>query len=336
MSDISVSKVKPSTKTKLDYERGIKYMKMVCDKAPEKSHPLQAKYPKNLLVEVTNSCNLKCTMCYNRIMNRKKGFMSMDTYKLVLKNAREVGIKMVGLYTTGEPFLHPKIFDFIKLAKEMGFKYVYTDTNGVILNKEKMAKILESGLDSLKFSIDAVTKKTYEKLRPGGDFDVVYRNVKMMREMRDKKKSKLRIYGSFVLTNENIQELKEFKGFWKGLVDEAIIYLVSNQSSHQMKEFEKFAPENLKALLANRRGEYCNRLWNRIIVTYDGKYTICPEDFESELTYGDVRKEPMKKAWNNEKMKRFRAMFKTGNFDLSERCRTCNTYLTDSIAIGGL
>ena len=336
MKDISVNRVAPPPETKVDYEQGIKYMKMMCDQAPERSHPLYVKYPKNLMVELTNMCNLRCIMCDNRKMKRKRGFMTLDTYMRVLKNAKEIGIEMVGLYTTGESLLHPQIFDFIRMAKKWGFKYVYLTTNGIPLNKEKIDKLIKSGLDSIKFSIDAATKKTYEKLRPPGNFDKLYENVKMLREMRDRKKSKLKIYSSFILTNENSRELKKFKEFWKDMIDEVIVCIVTNQSSHQKKEFEKLVPKNVKALITGRKGEYCNRLWNRIIVTYDGKYTICPEDFEAELVYGDIRKEPMKKAWNNKKMKNFRRMFKTKNFDLSARCRTCNTYLTDSMVIEGL
>lgn len=333
MKNISINRVVPPPETQVYYDRGIKYMKIMCDQAPEKSHLLHAKYPKNLMVEVTNACNLRCIMCDNRKMKRKRGFMSLDTYKLVLENAKEIGIEMVGLYTTGESLLHPKIFDFIKMAKEKGFKYVYLTTNGIPLNEQKINKILGSGLDSIKFSIDAASKEVYERLRPGGDFDLLYKNVKLLREIRDRKKSKLKIYSSFVLTNKNYHELKKFKEFWKDLMDEIILYIVTNQASHQTKEFDGLVPENLKEIIMKNKEKYCNRLWNRVIVTYDGKFTICPEDFEAELIYGDIHKESMKKAWNNEKMKKFRLMFKTGDFKLSLRCKTCNTYLTDSMII---
>jgi len=312
-----------------EYQNSINYLRNVCMQAPDRDYPLHAEYPKNLMVEVTNACNLRCIMCYNRRMKRKKGFMDMDTYKLVLENAKEIGIKMVALYTIGESFLHPRIFDFIKLAKEMGFKYVYITTNGIPLNEEKIKKIFESGLDSIKFSIDAASKETYEKLRPGGNFDMLYRNIKILKEMRDRKKSKLKIYASFLLTNKNYHELKKFKEFWKGLIDEVVITVVSNQSNLQTKEFDELVPEKIKNMMV-RKEQCCNLPWNRIVVTYDGKFTICSEDFEAELVYGDIHKESMKEAWNNEKMRRFRLMLKTGNFDLIPRCGTCNTDIDES------
>lgn len=333
MGSISINKSTVSEEDR-DYNKGIRHLKMVSDQVSEIENPLHAKYPKNLMVEVTNSCNLKCIMCYSRNMIRPKGFMSLDTYKLILNSAKELEtIEMVGLYTTGEAFLHPHIFDFIKHAKDMGFRYVYITTNGVLLNEKSINKIFESGLDSIKFSIDAADKKTYESVRVGGNFDVLYRNIKMLREMRDAKKSNLKIYGSFVLTNKNREDLTKFKEFWKNLVDEVVIYIVMNQAGHQIKEFEELVPDEVKPLLENKGDTHCNRLWNRIVVTYDGKYTICPEDFEAEITYGDIHKESMKDSWNSERMKKYRSMFKTRDFSQSPNCGVCNTYLTDSLII---
>ena len=309
---------------KIEYEKGINCVAKQASDISDKEYPLEAPFPKNLMIELTNACNLRCSMCYNRLMRRKKGFMDMDTYKLVLDNAAEIGIKMIGLYTTGESFLHPQIFDFIKLAKDKGFEYVYLTTNGNVLNEEKIKKIFESGLDSIKFSIDGISKESYEKIRIGGNFEALYRNIKMLGEMRDRMKSKLKIYASFVLTNENAHELKEFKNFWKGLIDEVMIAVVGNQSNLQSEEFNKLIPGELRNKVVKTR-DYCNLLWNRIIMTYDGKFTVCSEDFEADLVYGDIHNESMKDAWNNEKMKAYRAMWKKRDFRLSPRCVTCTS-----------
>ena len=317
---------------KIEYKKGINYVADKSSVVSDKEYPLEANFPKNLMIELTNACNLRCAMCYNRMMKRKKGFMDADTYELILNNAAEIGIEMIGLYTTGESFLHPRIFDFIRQAKEKGFRYVYLTTNGNLLNEEKIKKIFESGLDSIKFSIDGTSKESYEKIRIGGNFEVLYNNIKMLREMRDKLKSKLKIYASFVLTNDNSHELKEFKNFWKGLIDEVMIVIVGNQSNLQADEFNKFIPGELKDKIVKTR-DHCNLLWNRIIMTYDGKFTICSEDFEADLVYGDIHNESMKDAWNNEKMKKFRSMWKTRNFSLSPRCITCTSDIEQSDAL---
>ena len=154
----------------------------------------------------------------------------------------------------------------------------------------------------------------------------------MLREMRDKLKSKLKIYASFVLVNDNYHELKKFKEFWKGLIDEIMVVVVGNQSNLQAKEFNELIPGHLKNKIVKTR-DHCNLLWNRIITTYDGKFTLCSEDFEGELIYGDIHNESMKDAWNNEKMKKFRSMWKTRDFSLSPRCVTCTSDIEQAEAL---
>ena len=79
-----------------------------------------------------------------------------------------------------------------------------------------------------------------------------------------------------------------------------------------------------------RKENACNLLWNRIVVTCGGEFTICSEDFEAQMVYGDIVHESMMDAWNNQKMRAFRNMFKTGGFSLSPRCKTCNENIDDS------
>lgn len=316
----------------LEYEKGVNYVAKQSADISDKEYPLEAPFPKNLMIELTNACNLKCVMCYNRLMKRKRGFMDAATYGFILDNAAEIGIKMVGLYTTGESFLHPQVFDFIRLAKEKGFEYIYMTTNGNVLNEKKIKKIFDSGLDSIKFSIDGISKESYEKIRVGGNFEKLYNNIKALRETRDALKSKLKIYASFVLVNNNYHELKQFKEFWKGLIDEVMIVIVGNQANLQVQEFDKLIPEHLKNKIVKTR-DYCNLLWNRIIMTYDGKFTLCSEDFEGELIYGDIREESMREAWNNVKMKAYRSMWKTRDFHLSPRCLTCTSDIEQDEAL---
>ena len=79
---------------------------------------LEAQYPKTIMFEVTNVCNLRCKMCYHKNMEGKVGFMSEELFRKAISEAKEFGVENVALYTTGEAFLHPLIFYFIKIAKE--------------------------------------------------------------------------------------------------------------------------------------------------------------------------------------------------------------------------
>ena len=53
-----------------------------------------------------------------------------DSYGRV--GAYELGTREVGMYATGEPFIVPELASYIKLAKDIGYTYVYLTSNGAL------------------------------------------------------------------------------------------------------------------------------------------------------------------------------------------------------------
>ena len=56
-------------------------------------------------------------------------------------------------------------------------------------------KILEAGLTRLRFSLDAATKETFEKIRIGADYESVMKNIERFVELRNKGGYKLPVIG---------------------------------------------------------------------------------------------------------------------------------------------
>lgn len=302
-------------------------------------YPLIEKFPNAIMVEITNACNLKCVMCYHKYMKRKIGFMSEELFIKIVNEAKELGIQNMGLYTTGEAFLHPKIFDFIKIAKQNEIEYVYITTNGVLLNEEKIKKIIESGLDSIKFSIDSASKETYEKIRVGAKWEDLIKNITLLRKIRDETNSKLKIFASFTITHDNYSELNKYTSVFKNLIDETLFSFVYNQGGQVNTDtmIPRVVRENLDGLRLTRdKWHPCNLLWNRFIVNYDGKLTICCVDFDGKLIYGDLNKNSLRECWNNEKIQEFRRIHKTGKFELLPECMSCEVIKTSEEARGKL
>src|SRR3989338_3857440 len=92
------------------------------------SQDLTPPFPKTALVEIANWCNHSCVFCTYPRMIRQKNFLNLDLYRSFLKQGISLGLEEVGLYTTGEPFFVKNLDQFIKIAKELGTKYVYLTT----------------------------------------------------------------------------------------------------------------------------------------------------------------------------------------------------------------
>lgn len=281
-----------------------------------------ATFPDTLMIEVTNACNLSCTMCMNPKMKRKKGFISLVLVKKILDDAKKSGIKNIALYTTGESFLHSDIFEIISISKSYGF-YTYITTNLLVLDIEKINKLLSTNIDSIKYSLDGLNKTEYESIRKKGNYEKLLKNMKLIKQKRDKNKSKTKLSIGVILTKQNISQKQRYIDTYGKYVDEIVFSLISNQSGHISSDEYK----NLKPSEVDFPAEWkpCRQLWDRIIVTHDGKLVACCIDFESQLTYGDINNSYFLSEWNNQTMQTFREEHIEHKFNKMKLCQKCDS-----------
>ena len=82
-------------------------------------------------LEITNVCNLDCKFCPKT--DRAKHRLSLQEFDLLTDKLRGQ-IKFLYFHLMGEPFLHPHLPEFIRLARQKDFVPVLT-TNGTLLAK---------------------------------------------------------------------------------------------------------------------------------------------------------------------------------------------------------
>lgn len=108
--------------------------------------------PLHAQIEITNICNLDCRMCPREKLDVALEHIPFERMKAIVDRLN--GVKILTLTGWGEPFLHPNIFEMIRYAKQKGF-WLQITTNGVFKNDSLVPRVVESGLDSLSFSIDS-------------------------------------------------------------------------------------------------------------------------------------------------------------------------------------
>ena len=82
-------------------------------------------------LEITNVCNLDCKFCPKT--DRAKHRLTLEEFDLLTDRLQEQ-VKFLYFHLMGEPFLHPLLPDFIRMARRKGFVPVLT-TNGTLLSK---------------------------------------------------------------------------------------------------------------------------------------------------------------------------------------------------------
>ncbi len=120
------------------------------------------------LIEITQKCDLKCPLCFassgeGADVDIKKYEQMLDFY-IESENGNGEILQISG----GEPTTHPKIIDFIKMARKKSIKYVMLNTNGLrIARDEKFVKELSEmkGGFEIYLQFDGFEPETYKKIR---------------------------------------------------------------------------------------------------------------------------------------------------------------------------
>src|SRR5471032_1143888 len=111
------------------------------------SHPR----PLSLIAEVTHRCPLHCLYCSNPLELQRAGDeLSTEEWKRVFQQASQLGMLHVHL-TGGEPLARRDLPELIRAARDAGL-YVNMITSGVGLTEERLAMLVDSGLEHLQLS----------------------------------------------------------------------------------------------------------------------------------------------------------------------------------------
>ncbi len=169
--------------------------------------PIPNSYPRQLHIEPTIRCNLRCPGCDNQStqQTRTRCDMPFETYRRLLE---EVGphLERLCFYDYGEPLLHPQAVQMLSLARQTNpAMEIWCSTNGHFLRTvEQQTALLNCGLDHIVFSVDGASQEVYEKYRLGGRFDVVLSNMRSLAaRRREIGKSKPLITWRYLLFNWN-------------------------------------------------------------------------------------------------------------------------------------
>lgn len=260
----------------------------------EHDRKLNPKFPKNMLMELTNSCNHNCVFCANSKMTRKKTFIDKRLTERILKEAYDLGTRKVGFYTTGEPLMNKKLEEYIKCAKNLGYEYIYITTNGALMDKKRIETIVEAGIDSIKFSINAGTKESYFAIHGRDDFEKVLENLKNLYEYRKSQNKKFKIFISSIVTRHTICEKELIYCKTKKYSDEIIFNNCKNQGG-MMYEINDLLSINDKEKI----NTICPLPFNKIHISCEGYMTACCIDFQNYLAIADLNTTKLLDAWNS-------------------------------------
>lgn len=286
--------------------------------------------PTSLNIELNNTCNQKCFFCpfHGKYAKHTPDTAVMKKEKAIeiLDKAWKIGIgkKELGLYLAGEALLFNGLEDIIKYAKQLGYPYIFLTSNGVLASLDKMITLIDAGLDSIRFSVNAFDSETYKTYHGTDHFDTVKTNIKALSDYVKKNDIRMSMSISCVLTKETIEQKEQFKSIFGEYVDEIIFLPMSLSRSIENQEIQdKYALDYID----NAPMDYdyiCPLLFNTMYINAKCQVIPCCEAYDFECVFGDLNTETdLSEIWHNDLYRKYRSIFVNKASDIGTICHNC-------------
>ncbi len=300
-------------------EKWVKYRERY-DRA---SNLIAGDYPIQLDIELNASCNLKCPMCPISAESPKgkgpKTWFSFKKYKSIIDDGVKNGLCAIKLNYINEPLIRKDLCDFIEYAVQAGVLDVYLSSNGVLMNEDFSKKLIQSGLTRIQISIDATTKNVYDKMRPGGDFNLVLKNINALLQLKEEYKSITPLVRvNFVRTEVNEHQLDDFISYWEGKVDMVGIqeFIEPTISSNKIK--------SKSSVDKSKSGFRCSFPFKQLVINNEMDVLPCCTFWGEELSLGKLESDAsIKDFWNCDRIKWLRNMHLAGRYSEIPECKKC-------------
>jgi len=283
-------------------------------------------FPKYIVIEPTNCCNLNCIMCPRKDMTRQQGFMDFELFKKIIDEC-EGHVDFIYLHFFGEPLLHPKIIDFINYAAGKAMT-IALSSNATGLNERMSRDLLQSKLDLIIISIDSLNPEIYKKIRDGCSLENILKNIDTFLDLHQTFQSTLNVSLQMIEMSLNKDDIRTFTSYWK--LRDGLNFTVKplHNYADQIKNIRDLGnfPDN------NSDKKVCVEPWRGLVIGWDGVVVPCCNDFDYKYSLGDVNVNTLAEIWNSEKIQQMRKCQSNGLQKSIELCKGClihhENYLT--------
>ena len=315
--------------------------------------------PRSLYLEATNRCDSKCQTCIRTFETLEPpADLTLERVQAIV--AQFPILDRVVLHGIGEPLLNPQIFDIVAYLKTRVASVLF-NSDAISLTPARIRRLIDSGLDEYRVSMDAATATTYRRLRGVDRFERVTGNLaRLLARQRELDRTTPRVSLWFTATRSNIEELPGFvqlaadlgvgEVYVQRLVFNGLGLATEANALHgrlralelaRLAEAEALAARHGIALRASgltsplaslqtsdeaRPWSGCQRPWSLAYVTANGNVLPCcispwVAHDYAGLILGNAFGEPFGKIWDGARYQKFRTDFETAT--PPDPCRGC-------------
>lgn len=278
-------------------------------------------FPDEVVLEVTNKCNLKCRHCHFHSSNAKRrrsiGDMPEWVWRKVLEEI-ESWPSTVSIVThgAGEPLLYGKLRKLLKAAIQLPNSRVGFMTNGMLLDSDWSRWLVENRVDFVFFSIDGVDPKTHDDFRVNADLKKIENNVAQLVEEKNKQSSELPLLSFNMVGYPEILDQE----------DSYVRQWIEYAESISIARFRAIGSRKLWKGQGDIGFRACPLLWSQAVVSHDGRVGLCCEDINLDVQLGELKDSSLADIFNNDLISAYRAAHQDGDVSRLNLCADCHSW----------
>ena len=146
----------------------------------------EPKGPSFVTVYPTNRCNLVCSTCWQRNMEKLEFSHETSDERLLtlVDECADMGAQLWTIVGGGEPMLRSKaVLAMCERIRERGMNGTL-QCNGTVFSDEDFRKLMDIGWERLAFSIDGPTREINDRVRSAGSFEKATGNFRRFSAMK--------------------------------------------------------------------------------------------------------------------------------------------------------
>lgn len=243
--------------------------------------------------------------------------MSLSTFERICKGLSVYDDICISFAGSGEPLLNQNIYQMLAISKEYNILSTHLATDGILLNKENIARLLEIGVDIITILFCGATRDSYAKISGCDCFNTVMDNLNLLIEENKKQAKKSSIIIPEIVKTYNQEFITDSYIFYKQWIEKLNAVSIKNM---------KFRKEGYKTfpLLPPNRG-ICRKLLEKLFVYPDGSVYPCeilPYDSDHYFL-GNVLDTPIERIYHSAKIDNMRNLHKTNSLTELPFCNDC-------------
>ncbi|MBN1357014.1 radical SAM protein [bacterium] len=253
--------------------------------------------PQMIWIELTNRCQLNCTMCLRKYDKRAHRDLPLEIIGKIPESVLN-SAKFVALAGGGETLLHENFKELLlRITRPKGSTVEFI-TNGILLDDD----IIETSVTynvNVMISMNGATRDTHVSSRPGSDFDGLIEKIKRISTLKKLKNSEMNLGINYVLLRNNFAEIPDFIDLMADCgVDEVRFFMLDSGGSLLADLVPDQDPKVLNDYLLKARIRASKR---NVFLAIPNFYSIKGEDQYYRELLGEAERypqSPLPKAQN--------------------------------------